>query len=608
MKRIYFFCDSQMNILTAYFMMRVYYEKVDCKKILLVSNNSEKSIACANRAVTSGLWTEVDIVEEAFQGEEELIRIRDNYKIEQEDIVHLFALQNRFARALYMKAWENQSRILIVDEGVMIFKNFLEWQKNNPNEMFANIDVVSEKVEAWCYEPAIFALPPNVQLNKIELREYLQDKLKCKLLQDDVKRIFDVKEEPDIQIIYFDQYYSLNGRTIGEIEKYWIEKIAWLCDDLNFVIKPHPMERGFINKYEDIGVKIISSKDSPWEAIYFVNYYKKRDKKIICLSGESTAMATPLIMYGDTNYYIVLLRKIFNRYMRSHEWMLEGYFEGLKKIPFGRGQHLYSPNDFKEFYSIIRELTESSKEKLISDIDNRLIEKLSKDILDNRPSYFLCTLQMYKSGNIIKSIVAEQVIYDEDFELKYDFMDLVTEKDIFFRWIPCGNCFIALKDVFIEVHTLDEKDSYNIEHLVAEQPTKILEDGFVENISINPSYLLKISTNEIRKVIIRGKWKLDFNKKRLINAIEQDWVMRNEELKERLNEVDRNWKIQYHELEEKLNEKNSFIRLERERYEEMTEKEKSKNIILNDKILAIENSASWKLTMPLRKISRILKK
>lgn len=626
MGRIYFFCDSQMNILTAYFMMKIYYDFTKYEKILLVSNNSDKSVACARRAIELGCWSKVDIIEEAFQGQDKLLQLCNAIKIEKDDVVYLFALQNRFARALYKKARAEQAKVLIVDEGIILFKNFLEWQKINSNEMFADIDVLSDKVEGWCYEPAIFDLPSNVKLSKIELQKYLKNELNCKRLQEDVKMIFDVKEEKDIQIIYFDQYYSLNGRTIGELEKYWIEKIAWICGDLNLYIKPHPMERGFINKYKDIDVKIISSKDSPWEAIYFVNFYGKRDKNVICLSGESTAMANPLLMYGDTNYHIILLRKIFNRYMRSHKWMLGGYFEGLKNVSFSNGEHLHFPNDFKEFNDLIGRLTESEHNKLISDIDDKLIEKLSKEVMDSRPPYFLCVLQIYSSGSLMNSIVAEQVICDENFELKYHLPDSPSERGNLFKWIPCGRCFIGLKEVIVEVHTLKGSYFYNMECLMAEQPTRILTDGFIENISINPSYLLKIPEIGVKRIVIKGKWKLDFDKNRLVNAIEKDFEIRHNELNVKLIELERNWRIRYQEIEKKLNkkeqdheihyqelkakltEREEFIKAEKEQYDNGIRKLRNENTELNNKILEINKSISWRLTNPLRKIAKVFKR
>lgn len=626
MGRIYFFCDSQMNVLTAYFMMKIYHDTSDYKKILLVSNNSEKSVACARRAEKLELWSEVFIIEEAFQGEESLLQIIDNYEVERNDIVYLFALQNRFARGFYKKAQEEKAKISIVDEGVILFKNFLQWQKNNPIDVFADIDVINKNVEGWCYEPAIFDLPENVHLNKIQLQEYLQDEIKFNILRSDVKNIFDVSEDENISIIYFDQYYTLMGRTVGDIEKYLIEKIAWICSGLNFVVKPHPMERGFVNKYKGINLKTISSKDSPWEAIYFVNFYRKKDKKIICLSGESTAMATPLIMYGDTNYYIILLRNIFNRYMKPHEWMLGDYFEGLKKIPFGSGQHLYIPNDFKDFNNIIKMLIKSNQDNLISDIDDRLIEKLSKEIIEIRPPYFLCALQLGNSEKIIKSIVAEQIICDEDFEVKYDLSSTRCENDVFFRWIPCEKCFIRFKDILVEVYTLDDKYLYNSECLISEQGTQILGDGFVENLSSTPSYLLEIPVSNIEKIIIKGKWKIDFNKDRLINTMDLNWKIKIQELEARLNKREQEWKNQYQELSEiinkkeeewrvqnrelnkLINKKDECIRIETEKYEKIIDKIESENNTLNNKIMDISNSTSWKITKPLRAISMKLRK
>ena len=41
--------------------------------------------------------------------------------------------------------------IMLIDEGVIFFHDFLNWQKEHKNEMFADINVLDKRITAWCY-------------------------------------------------------------------------------------------------------------------------------------------------------------------------------------------------------------------------------------------------------------------------------------------------------------------------------------------------------------------------------------------------------------------------------------------------------------------------
>lgn len=78
---------------------------------------------------------------------------------------------------------------MLIDEGVILFHDFLNWQKEHKNEMFADINVLDKRITAWCYEPLMYELPQNFVIKRIELREYLNDVEICKKMQTDVKTI-----------------------------------------------------------------------------------------------------------------------------------------------------------------------------------------------------------------------------------------------------------------------------------------------------------------------------------------------------------------------------------------------------------------------------------
>ena len=170
MGKVYFFCDSQRNILSAYFMKQIYFRSDEYEIILLVSNNSDNSVACAKRIMEMGGWKKVEIIKEAFKDQIYLESLAQSYKITNEDTIGVFALQNRFARAFYKQAALVDASIMLIDEGVILFHDFLNWQKEHKNEMFADINVLDKRITAWCYEPLMYELPQNFVIKRIELR------------------------------------------------------------------------------------------------------------------------------------------------------------------------------------------------------------------------------------------------------------------------------------------------------------------------------------------------------------------------------------------------------------------------------------------------------
>ena len=520
MGKVYFFCDSQRNLLSAYFMKQIYFRSDEYEIILLVSNNSDNSVACAKRIMEMGGWKKVEIIKEAFKDQIYLESLAQSYKITNEDTIGVFALQNRFARAFYKQAALVDASIMLIDEGVILFHDFLNWQKEHKNEMFADINVLDKRITAWCYEPLMYELPQNFVIKRIELREYLNDVEICKKMQTDVKTIFNVQDETCAEVIYFDQYYALSGRTIAEIERYFLDIISTICSEYDFYIKPHPMERGFDNKYKNISAFIIQSQHSPWEAVYFVNYYKKEKRKLICIAGESTAISSPLLMFGDKNYKLIILKDIYSNFiLPSTLWSPDKYFNTLQRI---YNENFYMPTSFEELNCLIRKLMESDDkdQEQIFKKTEKTLGKISKEIMSYRPTVITPQLQVLNKDGLIESFTVEHILENEAFDLCYDISDKRFKKYSTYRWVPHENCFICIKNLQVIITVNGKEEELMIKNFIPEQSMTWSTDGYCEINSIYPSFIINLGQRVAEKIQIKGKWRFDFSRERMLKALQ----------------------------------------------------------------------------------------
>lgn len=596
MKKVYFFCDSQMNILTSYFVMKIYFDTSQYQNFLFVYNNSNNSTICANRAAKLNIWNRVEVIESAYKSLAEMSVIGDKFQFHQEDIVYIYALQNPFARLIYKKADQSDSKIRIIDEGVTLFNSFLKWQKEHPEEILADINVSDKQIEGWCYTPQMYHLPDNVVIKKIELSKALEDEKQCELMQKEVRDIFDIKDEYVPQVIYFDQYYSLEGRATPIIEKYLLKKLAIVCSELDFAVKKHPMERGFDAKFSELEVPIMVSSNSPWEAIYFVNIFKKSNRKMICITGYSTAISTPLLMYGDKDYYIVLLKKIYDEYLKPIENIGDAFYTRIKEL---ESINIYIPENYDEFQNIMSNLT--GKKFYYGDrlkaYDHVMFCNLCKKEIQENESVLLCNLDIYRDEKDVYRMRKEIVFDEENFRISYDIPKQFSGEEYTYKWRPCEYAFISLKDVEIIVGTGENEKRYTMDHLEPENAIIIKKDGYMETQYYKPSYLLKIQIENSNNIVIQGKWNVDFDKNRLINSIEENYINFIACKEKKQNEMMQQIKVENELIIEKM--QMEYL----SKSQEMAELEKMHRGMIasyKKRIYDLENSFSWKATKPLR--------
>ncbi len=630
-KRLYFFCDSQKNILTAYFMLRIYYRiSGEVESFLLVSNNSSKSAACAQRAEALGIWDHIYIIKEAFQNEEELVKISEKYCLDENDEIYIFSLLNRFARVLYQKAFDVSAQIRIIDEGVRVFNDFLKWQKQNPGELYAGIDVETVSMEGWCYEPRLYHLPSNIDMHRIELAETLHDDEYRERLQNEVRKVFAIEESEEAEVIYFDQYFTLYARTTGVTEKYLIQKVASICGEEHMTIKPHPMERGFSGKYDGVGSKLMTSQDSPWEAIYFVNFYKKSNHKIICLSGESTSLTAPLIMFEDKNYVSIFLWHIYKHYIKPIDWNVEDYFQQFGKLAEENDLNFYVPETFVELKNMLDRLLDREQEstEMLEQIDSNLIYGLNDKLLQVRPPVCLSVLEVWDNDICVTSIGAEEIIVDGFFSAMYAIPGEYQLPQYQFRWKPCTNCFLGIKDIELCITKEEGMVIYPQENVVCEYIVAEENEYFVCQ-NPNPSYLLKFKPGLVSQIEIKGLWRFNFDENRIVDFAEQHFRAEKQKIQLEAENLLAEKNRIYAEAESKIKQlesQRSELILEQKRFSEeagkvqqMLQKEKEElqkekeelqkeNELLQTERNSIYQSKSWKLTKPLRSINKVIKR
>lgn len=607
MQKVYFFCDSQMNILTSYFVMKIYFHNVQYQNYLFVYNNSNHSVECAKRAEQLHIWSQVHVIESAYKNLEEMKKIGEEIVFHFDDIVYIFALQNPFARLVYQKADQSGSHIRIVDEGITLFRSFLSWQKKYPEEFFADIDVLSKPLEGWCYTPKMYDLPDNVNLKKIELVQALENEEQCKRMQKEVRDIFDIKEEYIPQVIYFDQYYALEGRTTPEIEKYLLKKLTCICSQLDFALKKHPMERGFETKYSELDVSFIKSSDSPWEAVYFVNIFRKSDRKIVCITGYSTSISTPFLMYGDKNYDIVLLKKIYDRYLKPIVNIGDMFYTRIAEIG---NINMFTPETYDEFQKVMSNLTGkkvSYNHKLLP-YDQALLSKLCKKDILHKESILFCNLDIYHKETSIYQICKEMVIDTESFCIKYDIPEQFVSEEYHLKWRPCEYAFISLKEIEITVVDENIEKKYTMDHLVPENPVVTQNDGYMESQYYKPTYFIDIQNAKIQSIAICGKWKIDFQKDRLINRLEDTYISLIHSAEKRhddlLAEIHIENQLKFDRMQKEfLCKYQNCVEEFDEKYRKMRQQErKNQNLIktYEKRIEDLESSLSWRITKPFR--------
>ena len=602
MKTVFFYCDSQANILTSYFMKKMYYDKY-YKSVLLVDSQSNNTIECARRASEYKIWDEVEVVDSKIKMQTYFDRLAKN------DKVFVYALQNEMAREFFAYA-KDKCYAAIVDEGVLIFNEFLALQKND--EKLQIVDVQKSTVEAWCYEPQVVDLPSNVNVNKIGLQDFLNKVDDLHELKKEIKTLFDIKplteQEKKSRIIYFDQYFTLCGRTSPEVEKYFLKKIEYLCGNETMLIKPHPMERGFNNKYEWMNSNIYSNQVAPWEAIYFVNFYHEEMKPDIYISGESMSLATPLIMFGDENYVIINLMNICRKIYGKPAWKVSEYAERVCKYAEKASKKMFFPEDFCELDELLQILIPNRNvdEKKIKKYDMDKMMEWAKLLKNNQTNLIQCSLQIVDGKNGIESYTEPQILNGENFCIKYSFLGKKIDASSTFRWNPCGRCFLALKDVSITAKYVNNKTNISND-IVAEQATEKIEDEFEKNIFYYPSYVFYLPEGELNSIEIVGKWKFDFDVNRLVDCIEKNQNVYVEQSRLQIIHLEHSSKY----IQNELMEKNKLL----ENSEEMNRKLMEKNKLLENSeemnrkmenyLQTLYNSWFWKITYPIRKFLKV---
>ena len=606
MRKIFFYCDSTMNILTAYFISRIYYS--DDYKILLISNNSSNSRLCVSRAQGLNIWNEVSCVYEFGKNREELIALGNNIAIEKDSIVHLFALNNRFAQILLNKTINLGAKFILTDEGYWTFNNFLQCIEKNSEFSWLDFDISELKIEAWAYEPQICRVPDYISPKRIELSDALKNTSLCLSMQEEVKKLFGIQDCHVPDIIYFDDYLSLRGSTAPQIEKYMLKLINCICSDYDCYFKKHPMERGWRSKYEDMELKFLPYENAPWEAIFFACMYNKmQNKDLILLTQSSTAVVNVILMFKVYNFKIILLHPLFEKLKKSNWWSGKEYFDSFINISEKNKDSIIIPRDLYDLVLKISDILHHSVDKIdilekMQNIRETALEDAAEE-LNNLEHVLVQPLELVAVDETHQIYYNEHVLFakEEQFEIEYVLNDEDYAATNRFEWKPNEKGRIYFKTLKIVGYTIDENEEIDLSDTIQ---NKNREDGvFLNEYLYRPNITFDGLNRVYKKIKITGEiiWDMSLEGVRtsyeeIYNRAVDYWIRKDKEnsqqienLNTSITQLEKNIKL----YEEKLRKQEELIQQMKVSAEKDAEELK-----------CIYDSLSWRITKPVRSLRK----
>lgn len=607
MKKIVFYCDSTMNILTAYFISKVYYP--DDYKVLMISNNSSNSVQCVKRANSLNVWNEVRCIYEFGKSKEELFALGNDITIEPDYIIHLYALNNRFAQVLLNKAVDAGTKFILTDEGYWTFNNFLECVEKDDSFCWLNFDITKLKIEAWAYEPQMCKVPDYVTAKRIQLGDALKDASFCAQMQDEVKQLFGIQDCPAPDIIYFDDYLSLRGTTAPVIEKYMLKLINNICSEYDYCLKKHPMERGWKSKYDGMDVKFLPYENAPWEAIFFACMYNKvGNKNIILLTQSSTAVVNAILMFKVYNFKIILLHPLFEKIKKTNWWTGKEYFNNFMSISESNKESIIIPQNLCDLVEKIADIFHRSVnktevlEKILSIQEEALVETAEE--VNELEHVLIQPLELIGMDGEHQVYYNEHVLFskEEKFEIEYL---LSNDKCIAvnrFEWKANEKGRVCFKSLDVTGYTVDENDVINLSNTVQNNNQ---ENGiFLNDFFYRPNIIFDGMNKSYQKIRITGEVIWDMSLEGIRTSYEEIyasaigyWIEKDRSNLSRIEVLDKK-NVQF---EEKVKKYEEEVQQRDEKIRKLYDSQKKDM----EEITYIYNSFSWRITKPLRWLKKI---
>ena len=610
----YFFCDNTSHILTTYIITKLYLKDDQEKPIVFLTDVNPNVYNLKDNMEKLGLWKNV-LIAPAYNTEEEICDYLSTFNITNQDTRYLYTYSHPVDRALYYLMQINGGKTIFTDEGGFNILSYDIFKEEYNFELFKDLDF-SNAHDFFMYDFTHTAAKPFDNCVRIDLASKIKDEDLCTTMQQNVRELFNIDPSDNSNVIFFDQYLGLIGVLNHSTEKMLIHEICETAHPYGLSIKTHPGEINPLFKFYDEKASFLSPKDAPWEAIYFVNYYNKNPHKLVLITYASTALLKTQYMFEPDNIYYIFLYPIVRNVIQYERKNL--FLHTEKVLNNNKLRNVSIINSFVSLEKTLSDIFDKPSANLnLVSIDECIFEyyknqsKRMRDFLPNHFSGFL--LEAYLDDTFIGSTEVAHPFDTDKFFIEIE-IDVQMQQGSSFRLITHNN--FMLFSMHIDKAQFRYENGSVQEISMSEFCSENSDTVDKENFYFYGYSLYRFKNNGLpnSSLIIEGSWKykriqakrfedeksellttvksLQYEKSELSTTVES---LQNE--KSELSAIGENLQNEKSELTTKVNN------LHNEKSELLAKIDELKN----DYSIILE-SKSWKLTSPLRKAMRCLKK
>lgn len=232
--------------------------------------------------------------------------------------------------------------------------------------------------DMWLHEPRIY----SGGMKKYPLYQIPNAVLK----NDDVKslllEIFGSCELPKEKFIFFEESFAADFRTTNDLELFL--EIANLVGKENIIVKRHP--RNPINRFEQLGFKVMEQQNIPWEIMLLNNNISDK----VLISVGSSATLTPFFLYGMRPKTFLLKQLLVGKVPYLDNPKMDSFFQKSVNLFNQNIKVLYYPATIKELtlgieYVNCNAYTEPENTPLFTAADNSLYDPLCEKKVQDAP-------------------------------------------------------------------------------------------------------------------------------------------------------------------------------------------------------------------------------
>ncbi len=422
----YFFCETTSHILTTYFISKVYLTNVP--KVVFLQQGRPNVSTCCEAMKKVGIWDKVIVVPELVE-EDEAILFYKPYRINSEDAFYFFTYHSVADRCLYYLIENAGGALIATDEAGSMVERFQEHKSQILGTAFCNLDFNKIK-EIWMYDFSTCTIQAKCKRKKIDLTHLAENQRLLAIMREDIKLIFSIKEESfKGNVIFFDQPLAQVGYISYDANQYTINMVYDLLSPFGLIIKSHPGELHPESKYSQRPFSFLTNTQAPWEAIYFVNYYGKEQKRLVFVTYASLAVTSIFFMFGVKNIKVIFLHRIVRQLLKVDR---KGLFESADlRLAADTSNMISAPNSFYELAQTVKELFGQETNPLKTRvIDETLFEFYLKNLKRQNsflPNYLTgATLQYFSNGALVYSASDCWPYENDDFTLSFQCPENIT--------------------------------------------------------------------------------------------------------------------------------------------------------------------------------------